>query len=205
MLSRNLLSATTVMLAFAGSVFGMPVFRADAGTVARIAAGHAILRTGPATAHEIIAVIPTGEKVRIRGCLSNRSWCLFQYNRMVGWASARYLNTDSLPTISFAHMKPSSTIKAKKDGNVVSRFKVVMVPKKTKKRAQRRHVKTSSLLSSASAKKDERTILNPSTDARDASVKHVNAYNPLFPTDVNYRNFERNETRYRVITYPVLY
>lgn len=51
-------------------------------------------------------------------------------------------------------------------------------------------------------KRDERTILNPSPKAQGVSVKHVNAYNPFFPDDVNFKNFERNETRYRIVTYP---
>ncbi|WP_455465733.1 SH3 domain-containing protein [Bartonella sp. B39] len=205
MLKKSFLSTTMILLALGGGL-GMTISHAVAGTVARVASSQAILRTGPATAYKVITTVPTGAKVQINGCLSNKTWCLLHYNGRDGWASARYLNVNNVPTIALIHMgmKPSSTIKAQREKvkQVVSSFKTLRVPQKTQKNVQKLY-RTDVIIDSTGVKKrDERTILNPSPKARGVSVKHVTAYNPFFADDVNFRNFERNETRYRVVTYP---
>ncbi|WP_455473889.1 SH3 domain-containing protein [Bartonella sp. B30(2025)] len=204
--SKNLLSTATVLLSVIGSGFGVSVSYANAGMVARIATGHVVLRTGPSTTNKIIAVIPTGAKVQINGCLSNRIWCSFKYNGMIGWASARYLNTKNVPTISFTpiYVKPNPMMKEKKSKTakqVVPHAKVITVPQKVEKRIQKHHQKHAPIRHTG-VKRDERIILNPSMEAQAISVENVTAYNPFFPENVNYRNFERNETRYRIVTYP---
>ncbi|AFR26660.1 hypothetical protein MF1_09940 [Bartonella quintana] len=206
MLNKNFLSTTIILLALFGSGLGITVSHAAVGTVARVASGQAILRTGPATAYKVIATVPTGAKVQIYGCLSNKAWCSLRYNGKVGWASARYLNVTNVPTIAFAHMrvKPNSMIKAQKKEmkQGISDFKAPTVPQKTRKHVQKFY-RTDMIIDSTGVKKrDERTILNPSLKTHGVSVKHVTAYNPFFPDNVNFRNFERNETRYRVVTYP---
>ncbi|EJF83296.1 SH3 domain-containing protein [Candidatus Bartonella washoeensis] len=210
MLKKNFLSTTlsfgAILLSFGGLGFGMFAPNATAGTVARVATGHVVLRTGPATAYKAITKIPTGAKVQINGCLSNRAWCSLDYNGKAGWASANYLNVKNVPTISFAHMhvKPHSVIKAQKGKmkRTVSDFKTIIVPQKMQKKVQKLYRKDVIIDATGVKKRDERTILNPSPKAHSVSVKHVTAYNPFFPDDVNFRNFERNETRYRIVTYP---
>ncbi|GAA5109097.1 SH3 domain-containing protein [Bartonella jaculi] len=208
MLKKNFLSTTTTMilLSFGGLGMGMFVPSATAGTVARVATGHVILRTGPATTYKAIATVPTGAKVQINGCLSNKAWCALSYNGKAGWASAHYLNVNNIPTIAFAHMhmKPNSMIKAQKEKakRIISDYKASTVPQKIRKNMQKLY-RTDVIIDSTGVKKrDERTIFNPSTKAHDVSVKHVTAYNPFFPDNVNFKNFERNETRYRIVTYP---
>ncbi|WP_409360947.1 SH3 domain-containing protein [Bartonella heixiaziensis] len=212
MLKKNFLSTTMVSLFFGVLLFcggcGLEMFvlSATAGTVARVATGQVILRTGPAITYKAIATIPTGAKVHINGCLSNKAWCSLYYNRKAGWASAHYLNFNNVPTIAFTHMyvKPNSLIKAPKEKmkRTVSGFKTITVPQKTRKNVQKLY-RTDVIIDATGVKKrDERTIFNPSEKAHDVSVKHVTAYNPFFPNDVNFRNFERNETRYRIVTYP---
>ncbi|MBB5073925.1 uncharacterized protein YraI [Bartonella callosciuri] len=206
MFKRNFLSTTMTLLTLAGVGLGITASYAAVGTVAHVASGRAVLRTGPAKAYTVIATVPTGEKVQINGCLSNKSWCSLRYNGRVGWASARYLNANHVPTIFFAdtRVKQNSVIKAPKEKakHVVSRFKNLKVPQKTRKNVQKMY-RTDLLIDSTGVKgRGERTIFNPSQKARGVSVKHVTAYNPFFSEDVNFRNFERNETRYRIVTYP---
>ncbi|WP_273719130.1 MULTISPECIES: SH3 domain-containing protein [Bartonella] len=180
-----------------------------AGTVARVASGQVSLRTGPATAYKVIAMVPMGAKVQIYGCLSNKTWCSLGYHGKVGWASARYVNVNNVPTIAFkkAPVKSTSMIKSpkvkkEKVKQAVSDFKALPAMQKTRKNMQKLY-RTDVIIDATGVKKrDERTILNPSPKAQGVSVKRVNAYNPFFPRDVNYKNFERNETRYRVVTYP---
>ncbi|GAA4665287.1 SH3 domain-containing protein [Bartonella pachyuromydis] len=206
MFKRIFLSTTLILSAFGVVALGVTTAHAAHETVARVALGQAVLRSGPATAYKVIATIPTGEKVRINGCLSNKSWCSLGYNGKVGWVFARYLNVNNVPTISFTDMpvKSNSTIKTQKQKvkQIVSGLKNLAVPEKTQKKASKFY-KTKMIIDSTGVKKrDERTILNPSAKAQGVSVKHVNAYNPFFPEDVNFKNFERSETRYRVVTYP---
>lgn len=87
-----------------------------AGTVARVASGQVSLRTGPATAYKLIAMVPMGAKVQIYGCLSNKTWCSLGYDGKVGWASARYVNVANVPTIAFKKVpvKSNSMIKLPK-------------------------------------------------------------------------------------------
>ncbi|WP_208438146.1 SH3 domain-containing protein [Bartonella taylorii] len=206
MLKKNFLSTTMILLAIGGLGLGMTVSHAVAGTVARVASGKAVLRTGPAKAYKAIATVPTGGKVQIHGCLSNKTWCSLRYNGRDGWASARYVNVNDVPMISFAHMrmKPHSMVKTQK-GKVkqaAPHSKSMRAPQKTRKNMQKLYRTDMIIDSTGVRKRDERTILNPSPKAQGVSVKHVTAYNPFFPNDVNFKNFERNETRYRVVTYP---
>ncbi|EJF76078.1 hypothetical protein MCO_01698 [Bartonella sp. DB5-6] len=206
MLKKNFLSTTMILFAVGGLWLGMTISHAVAGTVARVASGKAVLRTGPAIAYKVIATVPTGGKVHIHGCLSNKAWCSLRYNGRDGWVSARYLNVKNVPMISFAHMrvKPNSMIKTQtgKVKQVAPHSKSMKVPQKTRKNMQKLY-RTDMIIDSTGVKKrDERTIFNPSPKAQGVSVKHVTAYNPFFPNDVNFKNFERNETRYRIVTYP---
>ncbi|WP_336294578.1 SH3 domain-containing protein [Bartonella sp. CB169] len=206
MLKKSFLSTTMVLLALGVSGLGVSASQATARTVARVASGQAILRTGPATAYNVITAIPAGAKVQINGCLSNQNWCLLHYNGRDGWVSARYLNVNNVPKISLTHMrvKPNSAIRVqkKKVKRAVSSFKPLTVPQKKRKNVQKLY-RTDLVIDSTGVKKrDERTIFNPSPKANGISVKHVTAYNPLFSENVNFRNFERNETRYRIVTYP---
>ncbi|EJF84873.1 SH3 domain-containing protein [Bartonella rattimassiliensis] len=210
MLRKNFLSTTMILWALGASGVAMTTFHTEAGTiagtVARVVSGQVSLRTGPATAYKVIVMVPMGEKVQIYGCLSNKTWCSLGYNGKVGWASARYVNVNNVPTIAFTKMpeKEKSMIKSPKEKikQVVSDFKTIPAIQKTRKNMQKLY-RTDVIIDATGVKKrDERTILNPSPKAQKVSVKHVNAYNPFFPNDVNYKNFERNETRYRVVTYP---
>ncbi|WP_455476377.1 SH3 domain-containing protein [Bartonella sp. B17] len=209
MLNKNLLSTTTVILSLVGLWFGVSVSYANAARAARIAAGHAILHTNPAPTYKTIAIIPAGAKVQVNGCLPDKTWCSFQYNGIVGWASARYLNTNDVPTISFTstRVKSDSMMKTREKNSikhVIPSPKAIMKPQKIGQWVQSRYI-TDVPVNHTGIKRDERTILDPSTQVQNISVEHVAAYNPLFPDDVNYKNFERNETRYRVVTYPVPY
>ncbi|WP_273720918.1 MULTISPECIES: SH3 domain-containing protein [unclassified Bartonella] len=206
MFKKNFLSTTLILSALGGVGLGVTTAYAALGNVARVASGQAVLRSGPATAYKVIATVPMGEKVQINGCLSNKTWCSLGYNGKVGWVFARYLNVNNVPTISFTDMsvKPNSAIKTQKQKvkQIVSGLKNLAVPEKTRKKAQKFY-RTDMIIDSTGVKKrDEQTIFNPSAKAQGVSVKHVNAYNPFFPEDVNFKNFERNETRYRVVTYP---
>ncbi|WP_039759118.1 SH3 domain-containing protein [Bartonella queenslandensis] len=226
MLRKKFLSTMMTLWALGASGVAMTAFHAQAGniagTVARVASGQVSLHTGPATAYKVIAMVPMGEKVQIYGCLSNKAWCSLGYNGKVGWASARYVNVNNVPTIAFKKMpvnalkkvpvKSNAMIKSPKEiksakeivKQAVSDFKALPAIQKTRKNMQKLN-RTDEIIDSTGVKKgDERTILNPSPKAQGVSVKHVNAYNPIFPDDVNYKNFERNETRYRVVTYPAL-
>ncbi|WP_254493888.1 SH3 domain-containing protein [Bartonella sp. B1099] len=208
MLRKNFLSTTMILWALGASGVAITASHAQAGTiagtVARVASGQVSLRTGPATAYKVIATVPVGAKVQIYGCLSNKTWCSLGYHGKVGWASARYVNVANVPTIAFKKVpvKSNSMIKLQKVKQIVSDFKALPAMQKTRKNMQKLY-RTDVIIDSTGVKKrDERTIFNPSPKAQEVSVKHVNAYNPFFPDKVNDKNFERNETRYRVVTYP---
>ncbi|WP_375703616.1 SH3 domain-containing protein [Bartonella sp. AD13SXNS] len=210
MLRKKFLSTTMILWALGASGVAVTAFHAQAGTitgtVARVASGQVSLRTGPATAYKVIAMVPMGAKVQIYGCLSNKTWCSLGYHGKIGWASARYVNVNNVPTIAFKKMpaKSKSMEKSPKERvkQAVSDFKALPAIQKTRQNMQKFY-RTDMVIDSTGVKKrDERTILNPSPKAQGVSVKRVNAYNPSFPDDVNYKNFERNETRYRVVTYP---
>lgn len=206
MFKKSFLSTTLVLSVFGGAGLGVTTTHAAVGTVARVASGQAVLRSGPATAYQAITTIPTGGKVKINGCLSNKNWCSIGYDGKVGWAFARYLNVNNVPTISFKDMpvKSNSTVTAQKQKvkQIVSGFKNLAVPEKIQKKTQKFYKRDMTIDSKSAKKRDEQTILNPSSKAQSVSVKHVNAYNPFFPEDVNFKNFERSETRYRIVTYP---
>ncbi|QEE12581.1 SH3 domain-containing protein [Bartonella krasnovii] len=213
MLRKNFLSTAMILWALGASGEAVTASHAQAGTiagtVARVASGQVSLRTGPATAYKLIAMVPMGAKVQIYGCLSNKTWCSLGYDGKVGWASARYVNVANVPTIAFKKVPVKSNsmiklpkVKKEKVKQIVSDFKALPMMQKTRKNMQKLY-RTDVIIDSTGVKKrDERTILNPSPKAQKVSVKHVNAYNPFFPDKVNDKNFERNETRYRVVTYP---
>ncbi|MCZ2204458.1 SH3 domain-containing protein [Bartonella sp. A05] len=175
MFKKNLLSTTMIVISIVGIGLGMTASIAAAGTIANAVQGNLVLRTGPAIIYKSIAIVPAGEKVHINICLSDKTWCLVNYNGMTGWAFAHYSNVKNVPIMV----------------NLQKGQMNQMIPLKT------------ALVLSGVNNRDERTILNPSPEAREISVQRVTAYNPLFPDNVNYRNVERNETRYRVVTYPV--
>ncbi|EJF82268.1 hypothetical protein MCU_01588 [Bartonella elizabethae Re6043vi] len=213
MLRKNLLSTTMILWALGASGVAVTASHAQAGAiagnVARVASGQVSLRTGPATAYKVITTVPVGAKVQIYGCLSNKTWCSLGYHGKVGWASARYVNVANVPTIAFKKvpvksnsMIKSPKVKKEKVKQIVSDLKALPAVQKTPKNMQKLY-RTDVIIDSTGVKKrDERTIFNPSPKAQEVSVKHVNAYNPFFPDKVNDKNFERNETRYRVVTYP---
>ncbi|MET3590156.1 uncharacterized protein YraI [Bartonella silvatica] len=208
MLKKRFLSTILLLLTFGGAGGGMSISYAAVRTVAHVASGQVVLRTGPEKTYQVVTTVPRGEKIQINGCLPNKSWCFLRYKEKAGWASARYINVQNVPVISFARMarKSNSRIKAPKEQvkHVVSRFKNLKTPKKKRKNGQKLY-RTDLIIDSTGVKKrDEKTILKPSSKVNSVSVEHVTAYNPLFPDDVNFRNFERNETRYRVVTYPAL-
>ncbi|WP_273758662.1 SH3 domain-containing protein [Bartonella sp. AU55XJBT] len=215
MLRKNFLSTTMILWALGASGVAMTASHAQAGTiagtVARVASGQVSLRTGPATAYKVITTVPVGAKVQIYGCLSNKTWCSLGYHGKVGWASARYVNVANVPTIAFKKvpvksksnsMIKSPKVKKEKVKQIVSDFKALPAMQKTRQNMQKLYRKDVIIDSTGVKKRDERTIFNPSPKAQEVSVKHVNAYNPFFPDKVNDKNFERNETRYRVVTYP---
>ncbi|MET3560632.1 uncharacterized protein YraI [Bartonella japonica] len=206
MLKKSFLSTTLLLLTLGGAGVGISTSHVFSGTISRIASGQVALRTGPATDYKVIEMIPTGAKMHINGCLSNKSWCSLHYNGKSGWSSARYLNVNNIPTLDFRnkHVKSDSMVKTqkKKVKRVVPSFKDLKRPQKIQKYTPKLY-RTDIIIDPTGIKKrDERTILNPSKKAYGVSVEHVSAYNPMFSNDVNFRNFERNETRYRVVTYP---
>ncbi|WP_332065660.1 SH3 domain-containing protein [Bartonella sp. CB189] len=212
MSNKNFLSTTVIISSLIGFGLGGSVSYVNARTVAHVAAGQAVLRTGPAKTYKIIAIAPVGAKVKINGCLPNKSWCSLQYNGRVGWTSARYLNVNNIPTVFFkqpmhyVNKNPMMQISTQEGvKQPVSSIQIIKVPKRIHKQMQKRYRRNANVDPTGVKKGDERTILNPlpNTKAQNISVKHVTAYNPMFIDDVNFKNFERNETRYRVVTYPI--
>lgn len=49
------------------------------------------LRSGPSTRYPAVDVVQGGDRVRVHGCLSNRSWCDVSYRGERGWMSSNYL------------------------------------------------------------------------------------------------------------------
>ncbi|OPB31903.1 SH3 domain-containing protein [Bartonella sp. AR 15-3] len=217
MFKKNFLSTTMMLTSLMGAGLIMVTGDAAAGTVAKIEKGKAILRAGPATTYKVTAIVPTGTKVQINGCLANKVWCLLQHNEMVGWASANYFNVHNVPIISFIQMKeklkPVIQKQIVQEKKVVSHSKNVPTAPVAEKKMQKKD-ETSVMVNKPTdikdivhtgvKKTDDRIILKPSENTREISIKRVTAYNPLFPDNVNFENAERNETRYRVITYPTL-
>ena len=64
-----------------------PAFAQEAFTVSDLN-----LRAGPSAAHQIIATIPRGGAVYVRGCVSRGSWCDVQWHNLRGYVSSRYLS-----------------------------------------------------------------------------------------------------------------
>lgn len=120
MLRKKFLSTTMILWALGASGVAVTASHVEAGTiagtVARVASGQVSLRTGPATAYKVITMVPMGAKVQIYGCLSNKTWCSLGYHGKVGWASARYVNVNNVPTVAFTKMpvKPNARIKSQK-------------------------------------------------------------------------------------------
>ncbi|AGF74884.1 SH3-domain protein [Bartonella australis AUST/NH1] len=198
MFKKNFLSTTITRISLMGLGLGMTVSGAISGVVARIETGDVILRKGPAMTYQAIARVPTGEKVQIDGCLPGKAWCSLRYNGIAGWAAADYFAVGNVPVVSLsltpARLSSSMTGAKRKMNQIASGVA------KTK---MQKHFRTDVIITPTGVKKtDERTILNPLLGESTVSVHRVAAYNPLFPNDVNFRNAERNETRYRVVTYP---
>ncbi|CBI76182.1 conserved exported protein of unknown function [Bartonella clarridgeiae 73] len=217
MFKKSFLSATMMFTSLVGAGLIMATSDAAAATVAKIEKGKVLLRAGPSTTYKAAAIVPTGAKVQINGCLANKVWCLLQHNETVGWASANYFNIDNVPVISFMQMKgkPKSVIQKQivQEKKIVSNSKDVFMPRVIEKNIQEKNetgvivkkpTDIKDIVPTGVKKTDERIILKPSENTREISVKRVTAYNPLFPDNVNFENAERNETRYRVITYPIL-
>ncbi|MCL6229480.1 SH3 domain-containing protein [Bartonella bilalgolemii] len=217
MFKKNFLSATMMLTSLMGAGLMMVTSDAAAGTVAKIEKGKAILRAGPATTYKVTAIVPTGAKVQINGCLANKVWCLLQHNEMVGWASANYFNVHNVPVISFIQVKgkskPVIQEQIVQEKKVVSHSKNTPIAPVVEKKAQKKDETSvmvkkptdiKDIVHTGVKKTDDRIILKPSENTREISIKRVTAYNPLFPDNVNFENAERNETRYRIITYPTL-
>lgn len=49
------------------------------------------MRVGPGTQHPVIATLPAGAPVTVRGCVRGYSWCDTSYRGTRGWVSGRYL------------------------------------------------------------------------------------------------------------------
>ncbi|MCQ8784298.1 SH3 domain-containing protein [Mangrovibrevibacter kandeliae] len=49
------------------------------------------LRAGPSTGYPAVDVVPSGDNVRVYGCLEQRSWCDVSYGGIRGWMSSDYL------------------------------------------------------------------------------------------------------------------
>ncbi|MGJ3261794.1 MAG: SH3 domain-containing protein [Salinarimonas sp.] len=47
------------------------------------------LRAGPGVAYPVVAIMPAGQRVDLRGC--EGTWCFVVYRGALGWASGRYL------------------------------------------------------------------------------------------------------------------
>ncbi|AQX27765.1 MULTISPECIES: SH3 domain-containing protein [unclassified Bartonella] len=217
MFKKSFLSTTMMLTSLVGSGLIMANSDAAAGTVAKIEKGTVILHAGPVTNYKTLAIVPTGAKVQINGCLANKVWCLLQHNEKVGWASANYFNIDNIPVISFMQMKgkPKSVIQKQiiQEKKIVSNSKDVFIPRVIEKKIQEKDETSvmvkkpkdiKDIVPTGVKKTDERIILKPSENTHEISIKRVTAYNPLFPDNVNFENAERNETRYRIITYPTL-
>lgn len=56
-----------------------------------IATTNVNLRAGPSTAYPAVNVVPSGQDVRVFGCLSNTSWCDVAYGPQRGWMSSNYI------------------------------------------------------------------------------------------------------------------
>ncbi len=52
------------------------------------------LRAGPSTSYPAVDVVGAGDRVRVFGCLSTRSWCDVGYSGIRGWMSSNYLVED---------------------------------------------------------------------------------------------------------------
>ncbi|HDZ74417.1 MAG TPA: SH3 domain-containing protein [Aurantimonas coralicida] len=76
------------LLAVVGS-FALPA-TADAAARA-IATADVNLRAGPSTRYPAVDVVGGGDRVRVYGCLENRSWCDVGYDGQRGWMSSNYL------------------------------------------------------------------------------------------------------------------
>ncbi len=76
------------LLAVVGG-FALPA-TADAAARA-IATADVNLRAGPSTRYPAVDVVGGGDRVRVYGCLENRSWCDVGYDGQRGWMSSNYL------------------------------------------------------------------------------------------------------------------
>lgn len=75
-------------LTFAGLV-SLPA-AALAATIG-VATTNVNLRAGPSTSYPAVDVVPSGDEVRVFGCLADRAWCDVRYDGLRGWMSSNYL------------------------------------------------------------------------------------------------------------------
>lgn len=75
-------------LTFAGLI-SLPA-AALAATIG-VATTNVNLRAGPSTSYPAVDVVPSGDEVRVFGCLSDRAWCDVRYDGLRGWMSSNYL------------------------------------------------------------------------------------------------------------------
>lgn len=68
------------------------------GTVLRVTASALNLRTGPATSHSVLVVMPRDVRVTLVRSEPTRGWYNVQYGSVTGWASGVYLAVVSTPT-----------------------------------------------------------------------------------------------------------
>ncbi len=75
-------------LTFAGLI-SLPA-AALAATIG-VATTNVNLRAGPSTSYPAVDVVPSGDEVRVFGCLADRAWCDVRYDGLRGWMSSNYL------------------------------------------------------------------------------------------------------------------
>ncbi|WP_102960408.1 SH3 domain-containing protein [Mangrovicella endophytica] len=75
----------------AAALLGAVLLPAVASAATAIAVTNVNLRAGPSTAYPPVNVVGAGDRVRVFGCLSNRSWCDVSYDGQRGWMSSNYL------------------------------------------------------------------------------------------------------------------
>lgn len=75
-------------LTFAGLV-SLPA-AALAATIG-VATTNVNLRAGPSTSYPAVDVVPSGDEVRVFGCLADRAWCDVRYDGLRGWMSSNYI------------------------------------------------------------------------------------------------------------------
>ncbi|WP_245256531.1 SH3 domain-containing protein [Bartonella tamiae] len=191
------------------------VFTTGAMAASGVTTGNLNLRTGPSTAHAVATTIPHGGAVDINGCLANRAWCSVNYNGVNGWSSARYLNPVNVAavpvvTASYKVVRPThvAIVPQSSARYVAATRGVVVEDPSTRQNAVLVNSleKINPMRLVAPAANEQVKVVRPTStpgvvQVSDGISHKVNAYNPLFPQDVNNHNFYRNETRYDIVRY----